>query len=49
MIRVDHGSEFTSLAMNDWSHKNNVRLVFIQPGKPSENAYVESFNGRISG
>lgn len=47
MIRVDHGSEFASLVMNDWAHKNNVRLSFIEPGKPSQNAYVESFNGRF--
>ena len=47
MIRVDHGTEFTSSVMNAWARKNNVRLAFIEPGKPSQNAYVESFNGRF--
>jgi len=46
-ITVDNGSEFTSRAMSDWAMEQNLRLNFIQPGKPVENAYIESFNGRL--
>jgi len=46
-IRVDHGPEFTSLALDAWAHARGVRLAFTQPGKPTQNAYVESFNGRF--
>jgi len=44
---LDNGTEFTSTAMLSWSTKNNVRLEFIRPGKPIENAFVESFNGKF--
>lgn len=47
MIRVDNGPEFTSLALDAWAHARGVRLAFIQPGKPTQNAYIESFNGRF--
>ena len=47
MIRVDHGPEFTSLALDKWAHARGVKLAFIQPGKPTQNAYIESFNGRF--
>jgi putative transposase len=47
MIRVDHGPEFTSLALDAWAHAKGVRLAFTQPGKPTQNAYIESFNGRF--
>lgn len=43
----DNGSEFTSKAMSLWSQRSGVTLHFIQPGKPVQNAYVESFNGRF--
>lgn len=33
--------------MDVWAHQNNVKLHFIRPGKPVENAYIESFNGRL--
>jgi putative transposase len=46
-ITVDNGSEFTSRAMSEWAIERGVRLDFIQPGKPVENAYIESFNGRL--
>jgi putative transposase len=46
-ITVDNGSEFASLTMDRWAHANNVRLDFIRPGKPVENGYIESFNGRL--
>lgn len=47
MIRVDHGPEFTSLALDAWAHARGVKLAFTQPGKPTQNAYIESFNGRF--
>lgn len=46
-IRVDHGTEFTSRALDEWAWKNGVRLDFIRPGKPTENGMIESFNGRL--
>lgn len=41
----DNGSEFTSKAMFFWSQESATKLHFIQPGKPTQNAFVESFNG----
>jgi transposase InsO family protein len=41
------GSEFCGRAMLTWMHENGVLLRFIEPGKPNQNAYVESFNGRL--
>lgn len=46
-IRIDNGPEFTCRAMDEWGHRNKVKLDFIRPGKPIENAYVESFNGKL--
>ena len=46
-IVMDNGPEFTSKALDAWAHANGVKLHFIRPGKPTENAYVESFNGRF--
>lgn len=43
----DNGPELTSRAMFEWSQRTGVRLRFIQPGKPTRNAYVESFNGKF--
>ena len=47
MIRSDNGAEFTGKAMLNWAHRNAVALRLIEPGKPNQNAYVESFNGRL--
>ena len=47
VIRTDNGKEFTGKAMLIWAHRNNVSLRLIEPGKPNQNAYVESFNGRL--
>ena len=47
VIRSDNGSEFCGKAMMIWAHENGVALRFIEPGKPNQNAYVESFNGRL--
>ena len=44
---MDNGPEFTSKALDAWAHTAGVKLHFIRPGKPTENAYVESFNGRF--
>jgi putative transposase len=46
-IVVDNGPEFRGRALAAWSEERGVRLEFIQPGKPVQNAYVESFNGRL--
>ncbi len=47
MITVDNGSEFTAKAFDAWAHARGVQLDFIRPGKPVENAVIESFNGRF--
>ena len=47
MITVDNGSEFTSKALDAWAYAHGVKLDFIRPGKPVENAVIESFNGRF--
>jgi putative transposase len=46
-ITVDHGTEFTSKALEDWAYQRGVKLDFIHPGKPTENGHIESFNGRL--
>jgi putative transposase len=43
----ENGTEFTSRAMLTWSHATATHLHFIQPGKPTQNAYIESFNGKL--
>jgi transposase InsO family protein len=47
VIRTDNGKEFCGRAMLAWAHANNVTLRLIEPGKPNQNAYIESFNGRF--
>ena len=46
-IVLDNGPEFAGLALDVWAHQRGVTLAFIQPGKPVQNAYIESFNGRF--
>jgi putative transposase len=46
-ITVDNGSEFASSLMDRWAHSQGISLNFIRPGKPVENGYIESFNGRL--
>ena len=47
VIRTDNGKEFCGRAMLRWAHDHHVTLRLIEPGKPNQNAYVESFNGRL--
>jgi len=47
LIRVDNGSEFRSKVVDLWAYANNVKLEFIEPGKPTQNGQIESFNGRF--
>jgi putative transposase len=46
-IRVDNGPEFTSRCFLSWAEQRGIRLVHIQPGKPTQNSFIESFNGRF--
>jgi len=43
-LRVDNGPEWTSVLMAEWAETNGVMLEFIQPGKPTQNAFIERFN-----
>jgi len=44
-IQVDNGSEFISKVLDKWAYENNVTLDFSRPGKPTDNPFIESFNG----
>lgn len=46
-IVVDNGPEFTGRSMDSWAFEKGIKLDYIRPGKPVENAYIESFNGRF--
>lgn len=46
-ITIDHGTEFTSKALEEWACRRGVKLDFIHPGKPTESGHIESFNGRL--
>jgi putative transposase len=46
-IAVDNGPEFISKALDAWAYRNGVQLEFSRPGKPTDNAFAESFNGRF--
>lgn len=46
-IRTDQGPEFTGHALDQWACRNGVQLKLIEPGRPTQNAYIESFNGRF--
>jgi putative transposase len=47
VIRTDNGKEFCGRAMTIWANNKGVKLRLIEPGKPNQNAYIESFNGRF--
>jgi putative transposase len=47
IINLDNGPEFAGKALDEWAYRKGVKLSFIRPGKPVENAYIESFNGRL--
>ena len=46
-ITVDNGTEFTSMVLDAWAYRHGVHLDFIRPGTPTENGYIESFNGKL--
>ncbi len=46
-IRSDNGAEFTAIAVRDWLSRVGVRTLYIEPGSPWENGYIESFNGKL--
>lgn len=46
-IVVDNGPEFTSVALDRWATKHDVEIRFIRPGRPTENCFVESYNGKV--
>jgi putative transposase len=46
-ITIDNGSEFTSKVFDQWAYEKGIKLNFIQPGKPMQNGFVESFNGKF--
>ena len=47
VITVDNGPEFSGRVLDAWAYEHHVQLHFIDPGKPVQNAYIESFNGRM--
>ncbi len=46
-IKVDNGSEFISKTLDRWAYVNKVTQDFSRPGKPTDNAFIESFNGSL--
>ena len=46
-IRCDNGPEYTSVVLQDWAEMNGIALLYIQPGKPQQNAYVERYNRTV--
>jgi putative transposase len=47
VITIDNGPEFAGRVLDEWAYRKGVKLSFIRPGKPIENAYIESFNGKF--
>lgn len=47
MLFCDNGSEFTSQVMDLWAYHNQAKIDFSRPGKPTDNAYVDSFDGTL--
>jgi len=46
-LLMDNGPEFTGKKLDEWAYRNHVKLQFIEPGKPTQNGFVESFNGTL--
>ena len=46
-VRTDQGPKFTGRALDQWAYQHGVQLKLIQPGKPTQNAFIESFNGKF--
>jgi putative transposase len=46
-IQVDNGPEFTSKKLDQWAYLNGFELDFSRPGRPTDNAFIEAFNGRV--
>ncbi len=46
-VTVDNGPEFTGKIFDEWAYRHRLTLRFIDPGKPQQNAYIESFNGKL--
>jgi putative transposase len=46
-IKTDNVSEFINIVLDKWAYKRNVELDFLRPGKPTNNAMIESFNDRL--
>ena len=46
-ITFDNGSEFTSRHFDAWAYQHGIAIDYIMPGKPTQNGYIESFNGRL--
>jgi len=47
IIMIDNGPEFIGRALDEWAYRRGIKLFFIRPGKPVENCYMESFNGKF--
>ena len=47
LIQVDNGAEFRGIALDQWAYRHGVKLHFIEPGKPTQNGKIESFNGKL--
>jgi putative transposase len=46
-LRVDHGPEFTGKHFQQWAKQRRIHIQYTRPGKPMDNAYIESFNGKL--
>jgi putative transposase len=49
MLCVDNGPEFSGRVLDQWAHRNKVKLHFSRPGKPTDNAMIETFNAKMRG